>query len=229
VYGKRHGKVIFVFCPFGTRRWQLLIPFQPISRMLWADYQVVCYDFNTARVTRDPLKSIEILNSVFHDVATRVKEYKAQNISQFSCFGASMGTLFASYCAANIPEIKKVVLNLPYGDVAEHIATFPGILFLPKSRTQRFVQAIGGEEQLKKLTDRYSPLQNAPKLSKKQVLLYLALKDRVLLYKISVKLKESLENLGTNLTIVENKKLSHYFAATINHYKGGYMNFLNKP
>lgn len=198
--------------------------------MLRGGYQIVCYDFNTIGVSRSPQKSVEILRDVEEDVRRRVKAYKSQGAIEFSCFGASMGTLFASYCAANTPEVKKVVLNLPYGDITEHISTFPGMLLLPKSRVQKFIDTAGGEEELKELVDQYSPIVNAKKLSNKQVLLYMALKDKVLQYKISVKLKEALEKFGTDLTVVENKRLSHYFAATKNHYKGSvYMDFLNRP
>lgn len=230
VYGKRSNKVIFLFCPFGSRRWQLLFPFLPLNRMLLHGYQVVCYDFNTVHVTTSPQKSIAVLEDVRKDVHERVRVYKAKGVTQFSCFGASMGTLFASFCAAHTPEVKKVVLNLPYGDIAEHVSTFPGMLFLPKSRVRKFVDAAGGEKEFRKLVDPYSPIGYADRLSKKRILLYLATQDRVLEYKVSVKLKQALEQLGTNVTTVENKKLSHYLAASLNHYKGSiYMNFLGKP
>jgi pimeloyl-ACP methyl ester carboxylesterase len=230
VYGRRGDKVVFLFCPFGTRSWQLLSPLLPIGRLVLDGYQVVCYDFNTTRVTRSPQKSLAIVDEVLQDVKTRVKAYRAQGVQAFSSFGTSMGTLFASYTAAHVPEIQKVVLILPYGDIAEHVSSFAGMWLLPKSRVQKFVDAAGGEKALRKLVKGYSPIYNAKKLSKKRVLLYLALKDKVMEYKVSVKLKDSLEKFGTNVTTIENQNLSHYWAAAVDHYKGSvYMDFLKRP
>ena len=228
VYGKPSNKVVFFFCPFGVRRWQFLMPFLPINRMLKANYQVVCYDFNIFQVTKNPYQSIQAIDQVYDDVFSRVKNYTTKNVTNISCFGISYGTLFATYCAANIEAIQSVVLNLPYGDIVDHIKTYPGMIFLPKFRTKSFMKSGGGEESLRKLLKDYTPTFYAEKLSKKRVLIYLSTKDNVLQYAISVKLKNALEKYNTNLTYVESKKYKHYASAAINNFKSDiYIKFLD--
>lgn len=229
VYGRSNTKVLFLFCPFGIRRWQLRVPFLPIERLIKNGYQVVCYDFNTQKVTSDPQHSVAIFDQVFSDFSTRMQQYKDQGISEFSCFGTSMGTLFASYCAANNPDISHVVLNLAYGDFTDHILALPKMQFLPKDRISNFIHNAGGEKQLRTLVQKYSPLNNAQKLGSKKVLLYLSTQDSVMPHALSLKLKEALEKSGTNLTYVENTKHDHYQSAFRNHLKSSvFLDFLAK-
>lgn len=230
VYGRASDRVVFFFCPFATRRWQFLLPFLPINRMLKAGYQIVCYDFSTTMIAKTPQQDIEIIESVFKDVRKRVGDYKTKNITNFSCFGVSMGSLFAGYCTSRIDEINKLILNVPYGDIYEHIRSFQGMILLPKSRVRKFIQAAGGESELEELIRQYSPISYVSKLKNKRILLYLALKDSLLQYKVTIKLKKALEAQNTDLTYIEGQKFKHYFTATVNHLKGKiYMDFLNKP
>lgn len=226
VYGKPNKGVVFFFCPFGMRRWQFLLPHLPISSLVKVGFQVVCYDYNIIKVTATPKSSKRILDEVLQDVQQRVNIYKKNGVENISSFGASLGSLFASYCSAKIPEIRKVVLNVPYGDMVGHILSAPRMLLLPKHRVQRYITLGGGEKQLRKFFAGYSPLDNISELKKKKILLYLSKKDRVLLYSNSSKLKKELESAG-NLHYIENTKLGHFWTATYNHVKSSvYINFI---
>lgn len=225
-YGKPSQNIVFFFCPFGVRRWQLQLPFLPISSLVKAGFQVVCYDFNTRAITANPRATKRILDEVLVDVKEKIKEYKSNGVKDVAMFGASMGTLIAAYCAAKTTETSKLVLNLSYGDAVDHISSLPGMLLLPASRVNKYIELAGGKDKLRNLFKGYSPLDNLAELEKKKVLLYLSKKDRVLNYDNSYRLKQRLETSG-NLRYVENNKLGHYWTATFNHFKRSvYLDFL---
>lgn len=229
VYGKPSERVVFFFCPFGARRWQFLLPWLPVKRLMRAGFQVVCYDFNTAIGRKGPAHALEVVKAVEQDVERRVTGFRKRGVTHLSCFGVSMGTLFAAYSAAHNPSIKKVVLNLSYSDIADHILNFPGMVFLPKRSVKKWIRAAGGVKEIKDVTAPYSPLTYVDKLSKKRVLLYLSRKDRVLRYPSTSQLKYALEQLNTDLTYIENPRHGHYITASINNIKSSvYIPFLSK-
>jgi len=226
IYGKPTKGVVLFFCPFGVRRWQFLLPHLPISSLVNAGFEVICYDFNTFKVTTSPSESRRILHDVLQDVQHKVDDSKNHGIGNISVFGASLGSLFAAYCAANITDVNKVILNLTYGDIVDHILDMPGMLFLPKRRLNNYVALGGGEEKLRKFFAGYSPLDNISALRKKKILLYLSKKDKVLQYTNSVRLKKALE-VSANLQYIENRTFGHYWAATYNHFnRKVYIEFL---
>lgn len=229
VYGKQNNRVVFLYCPFGIRRWQLRTPFFPIERLVKAGFQVVAYDFNTRAVTLSPQKSLATMDAVLADAQKRVKNYKATGITNFSAFGTSMGTQYATYCSANIPEIKKIVLNLAYGDLYEHITNFPRMHFLPQSRIEKFMSAAGTKQQLKELARPYSSLTNAKAFKGREVLMYLNRDDEVMPFHISNEFKKALEKHDANVTYIETGGKSHYRAAVTNHITSKiYLDFLNQ-
>jgi pimeloyl-ACP methyl ester carboxylesterase len=228
-YGKNSDKVVFLYCPFGIRRWQLRLPFLPIERLIKHGYQVVVFDFNVRRVTSSAQEVFAILDAVKADTEKRISVLKRHGVTNISVFGTSMGTQFAMYVAASLPEIRKVVLNLAYGDLYEQMLAFPEMRFLSKERIENFMKSAGSSNDLQARARQYSSVVLAPKFKGRDVLLYLAREDKVLPYSISRKFKSALEKHRAHVTYLENNADSHYRAALRNHLNSKeYLAFLDK-
>src|SRR6266536_3160502 len=121
-FGWTNHKLIFFFAGMGTRIW---LHRGPISRLVQHGYHVVAYDFDPLIVRNgDADNFLAVAEAITNDVKNRVDAAKARGVDVIHAFGVSMGTLLAIKCAAEIPEISKVVINLTYGSVAENVWTW---------------------------------------------------------------------------------------------------------
>lgn len=228
-YGNKTATtIVFFFCPFSVPSWQLALPGLPIWRLTKAGYRVVAYSYHLAIATSSPGYTLAAIQSLLSDADKRVDRY-GQNIQIF-CYGTSMGTVFATNLAARHSRIDKVVLNLCYSDITEHVLALPPLFLIQPKRLANYIAAGGGPTGLRHLFDQYSPLYLVDRLAGKEILLYLARNDRLHQYKHTLKLLQVLrETTGIKLEYSENAYLGHYFAALKNHLVGHrYMNFLDK-
>jgi len=222
-FGENNSKVLFHFAGMGTRT---RLYKGPIGRFVQNGYRVIAYDFDPLIVRNGDVQTfLKVGAEVSADVAKQVAALKTKGVQNFAAYGVSMGTLMAIKCAAEVSEIKKVVVNLTYGSVAENIWTW---WFIRPAKKRAIEQGYN----LKALDDALapiSPIPHATKLKGKRVLLYLAKRDKVLLYNQSQQFKEALDREGVDYDYVENKYFGHVISGFINYNRPQkYLSFLAK-
>ncbi len=220
VYGRGAGPVVFFFCPFNIPSWQAALPGLPVWRLVRAGYRVVVYDYDATIATVSAQVTLGRFEAILGDAASRLRAYNVDGVREFYAFGTSMGTNFAINLAARHLEVTKVVLNLSYSNVADHIIAMPALKLVPRSVWDRYLEASGGEVGMHRNFDAYAPLNLASQMTGKQVLLYLARRDRLLQYRHTRQLLERLRSSDCELTYYENPRASHYWAALRNGLGG---------
>ncbi len=221
-FGQHNDRVVFFFAGMGTRTWLYK---RPITFLVSKGFRVVAYDFDAMIVRRGNVDNLLLVaDEVLQSVKDYVAQFRKQGISYFATFGASMGTLPAIACAAEIPEVSKVVINMTYGSVAENVWTW----WFIKPAKQRAIKQGYTLESLDKKLAPMTPIYNAEKLKGKQVLLYLSTKDKVLLFEQSRQFKEVLDKHGIDYQYVQNDQHGHLVTGYINFKKREiYLEFLN--
>lgn len=204
----------------------MALPRGPIFHFERAGYQVISYDYPLAITTHSPAHTIRSLEAVLADASHKLGSIPPD--MPVAAWGTSLGTALAARFAADNPRVRKVMLNLSYGDIAEHIIHLPFMWLVPPKRRNRFIQAAGGAEGLHSLFDDYSPLHLAPRLGDKHILLYLARNDRIQKWEHTAALPDALRHAGAELTFHENRLSGHYFGCLYNHLNAHrYMDFLS--
>lgn len=227
-YGNPKAKTVFFFCPFGIPSWSLNLPGLPIRYLLRDGYFVVSYSYETAVATRSPQVTIDNIQAIQADVEKKINTLD-DNV-EVSCFGISMGTVLAANIAAANTRIKKVVLNLSYGDISEHIINLPPTRTISRKRLKAYIEAAGDEKTLAREFQPYSPLSLVSELKNKKILLYLSRRDQILQLTHTVKLRNALEAAGVQLQYFENVRGGHSIAIIYNCLRAKrYRDFLNKP
>lgn len=219
-------KVIFFFCPFSIPSWQLALPGLPIWYLARAGYHVIAYSYPLTIGTVSPQHTHATIRTVLADADNRINQLDTD--TQISCYGTSMGTIFAARFASRHSRIRKVILNLCYSDIVDHMLALPPMFLFSARRLRDYIAAGGGPNGLHGLFDSYSPLYLVDQLADKQILLYLARNDRLHQYGHTQKLLQELRsNPAINLEYYENLYLGHYFAGFKNHLAAHrYMKFL---
>jgi dipeptidyl aminopeptidase/acylaminoacyl peptidase len=135
-----------------------------------------------------------------------------------------MGTILAIKTAAELPEITRTIIMLTYGSIAENIWTW---WFIHPAKRRAIRQGYTMESLDKKLAP-ISPIPNAPKLKGKKILLYIAFRDKILVYKQSHQFQEALDRAGVDYQLVENTKHGHNLSAYENFRQHSHwLTFLN--
>jgi len=222
-FGVSNNRVVFFFAGMGTR---VGLYKKPINRMVEAGFHVIAFDFE-ARLVRsgEPDLWLDVGQKVSDTVKQQIKKLSTEGVKGFSCFGVSMGTLMAIKCAADNSEIKKIIINLTYGSVADNVWTWRAIK-PAKTRAKQLGYTL---KELDKKLAPISPIPNASKLKGKEVLIYLARRDKVLLYTQSVQFKDALDRAGVEYEYIENKYFGHIISGIINFKKHTvWLEFLEK-
>lgn len=213
IFGAHNKRVVFFFAGMGTRTWLYSLS---IRRLVKHDYKVVAYDFAAGIVKNgDADNLLDVINRVSRSVKRHIETFQKAGDVSFAVFGVSMGTLMAIKVAGENDAIKKVVINLTYGSVAENIWTWK----LMESARGRSIEQGYSMETLDQKLAPVSPIPNAVRLKGKDVLLYLSRKDKILLFEQSRQFKDALDHHAVNYTYVQNDKRGHIIA--------GYQNMRN--
>lgn len=218
-------KLVFFFCPFSVPSRLLTLPGMPIWHLRRAGYSVVAYSYGRDIAT----KSVEITLSNFiaigKDVDRRIR--KLDESVEIIAFGTSMGTVPAVNAAAKHGRIKKVILNLSYANISDHIVALPDMRTIPQKILSAYIASAGDEAGLRAALDPYSPLNLAGELHGKKVLLYSSRDDPILKDVHTVRFREALKEHEIELEHYENIRGGHFFAALYNYLRyTRYMRFL---
>ncbi|QQS20073.1 prolyl oligopeptidase family serine peptidase [Candidatus Saccharibacteria bacterium] len=206
IFGEHNKKVLFFFAGMLTRTWLYT---GAINRLVRHGYKVVAYDFHPGVVRKGDAESfLEVSERLSATVQKRIIEFERQGCISYGAFGVSMGTLFAIKVAAENDLIKKLVINLTYGSVAENVWTWN---FIKSTKNKSLAQGYTMESLDAKLAP-VSPIPNAAKLSGKKVLLYLSAKDKILRFDQSKQFKEALDIHGVEYDYLQNNKRGHILA-----------------
>lgn len=211
------NKLVLFFCPFGIRSWLLNIPGMPIWRLRKNGYAVISYSYQTAIATKSVQMTIDNIKAILADVEKRIA-HVGQSV-EISCFGTSMGTVMAANVAVRQQRIKKVVLNLSYADISDHIVSLPSIRTIPAKKLQEYLHSVPSEANLRVAFDPYSPLTLAREFQGKQLLVYASRTDVILKLEHTRKLHAVLHDAGIDMQLVHNARGGHYFAALYNFLK----------
>jgi pimeloyl-ACP methyl ester carboxylesterase len=211
------GKLVLFFCPFGIPSWQLALPGMPIWRLRRAGYSVTAYSYPLAIATVSTQVTIDNMEAIMRDAAERIAA-TAEDV-EISCFGTSMGTVLASNIAARHPRIRKVILNLSYAEIGDHILALPDMRTIPKKRLAAYIAAGGDADDLRTAFAPYSPIRLASKLHDKKILLYLSRKDRILQAVHTGPFRQALHDQGIDLQYHENSRGGHYASALVNYLR----------
>jgi hypothetical protein len=214
-------KVVFFFTILHSRIWLYR---WPISKLVQHGFTVVAYDYKGNLVLEGNVgEFVKVSKKIADDVRERIIAYKHHGYTRFYSFGSSVGTIFAIYCAANIKDITKVVINTTYGSLAENVWTWK---YLTRTKN-KIIKSGLTMEKLEDLLTEISPIPNAKKLKGKAVLLYLAKHDEVLKFSQSNQFKQALEEADVHYIYYENRLLGHIPSIISNLIRWKrYINFL---
>jgi hypothetical protein len=212
-FGPNSTKIVFFFTILNTRLW---LYWWPIRKLTKNGFKVIAYDYSGRLVLNgDVQKFLDVSHAIQSDVASRIRVYKVSGATDFYAFGSSMGTIFTIMCAANIREISKVVINLTYGSLAEHVWSWR---YLRRSKRMLMREGIT-MERLEEMVTLISPIPNAAKLKGKEVLLYLARRDKVLPSSQSSKFKAALDKANVSYQYHESRWLGHVASIIANLWR----------
>jgi dipeptidyl aminopeptidase/acylaminoacyl peptidase len=138
-----------------------------------------------------------------------------------------MGTNMAAYVAAHEPAVDKVILNLCYSDIAEHVLHAPKKVFFRDVGAENYIAGAGGPEKMRQIFEGLSPIHQVEKLKGKSILLFQAKNDRLLFYEVTKPLRAKLMAHNVDLEYYENPRANHHFAGLTNGIRSRvYLGFL---
>jgi pimeloyl-ACP methyl ester carboxylesterase len=216
-HAKVAGRTVFFFCPFGLPVWLLALPGMPIWHLRRHGFAVIAYSYWSAIATGTYQQTVANIRAMIDDVRHRLSLLNPEE--EISCFGTSMGTVMATNVAAEYPRIKKVILNLSYADISDHVINLPSIRTIPAKRLQAYLEAAGSEENLRAAFDPFSPVTLTHQLKGKKVLLYLSKDDGILKLIHTTKLHDALVAAGVDLEFHQNRRGRHVFALFVNYLR----------
>ncbi len=220
-FGLVKENVIFFFTAFGHKYW---LYYPAIKKLTKAGYYVIVYDINPNIVFNgnipELLTHVDIL---INDIKKQVESLKKQRAKTFISFGNSAGTILAMRAAIEIADIQKVIINLTYGSLTDNIWSWRMLQGVKKS----FENAGLSKSEVEKLLEPISPLSMAPKLKNKKLLLYLAKRDKIILFEQSQQFKEALDEEKIGYIYHQNNVFGHILSGAINLTRSKiYLDFL---
>jgi pimeloyl-ACP methyl ester carboxylesterase len=224
-YGGVSDKVVFLFCPFGVPSWQMALPGLPIRRLTHRGYKVFAYSYGLPIITITPAITIENMRAILDDADKRINRLGSNQT--IYCFGTSMGTVLAANFASHHTRVSKLVLNLCYVNIADHILHLPFMWLITPRKVKQYVAAGGGTHGLHKIFDPYSPDHLLDRLKGRDILLYTSRNDRILQYKDTKDLRKSMNKANIHVSYSVSRWLGHYLTALANHLRAKkYLQFL---
>lgn len=200
--------VIFLFAGFGVRIWHYGIFYRLLARK---GFTVYVYDYpNKTTLEADLNTWRKNFSNILEDAQQRIQDKKQHGAKTFGAYGVSMGSLFANMLARETKVVSHLILNMTYGDVANHIWDSQ---IIRQARKNLLKQGISIEE-LRKAVAYMDPISNTKGLKDKKIILHLSRRDRVLVYKESHKTKLAFEEAGLDFEYIENKYLGHFLGGT---------------
>jgi esterase/lipase len=204
------NKIIVIFTAMGTK----IGIYRPMVRGLnKRAYSCLIYDYPLDILHKPKLQEWEqFYDDILGDARQRMHQLASGDDAVFYAYGVSMGTLLANKLTRDTPEIKHLILNLTYGDVARNIWTYRGVRRAKKGLMEQGID----EEALRRAVTYADPIVNASKLKGKKVLLYLSRNDRVLVYEQTKFTKQAFEAAELDFKYIEHKYLGHFLAGAVN-------------
>jgi predicted esterase len=222
---RQSHKTVLFFCPFGIPSWTLNAPGLPIWRLRRNGYSVIAYSYTTAIATHSVQLTVANIDAMLADAEQRIAAMPAG--TEIICFGTSMGTVLAANIATRHANIKKVILNLSYADISDHIVALPSIRTIPSRKLQAYLDTAGSVADLRAAFEPYSPLSLTDQFHGKRLLLFSSRNDRVLQQVHTAKFRTALDAAGIDLEYYQNSRGGHYFAALVNYLRyTRWINFL---
>jgi len=157
------------------------------------------------------LRRLQTVEGAYADAAKRLAELPPDK--KVLVAGVSLGSLPATRLAVSSKRVKGLVLNVPYADPITNLFDFGPTRKVPKGYVEKFLAGKKLEE-VEKAASLFSPLQNAHRLKHVKVLLFVARRDRIFLYRHSKKLRDALQHHAKQFMCLESKLLGHWFGAS---------------
>jgi len=202
--------VVFMFSGAGVPAWQLELPFLPLWYFKKAGWKVFYYHYPFKVVLAADLY-LQTVQGAYADAAKRLAELPSDK--NVLVAGVSLGSLPATKLAVSSRRVKGLVLNVPYADPITNLFDFGPTHKVPKDYVEKFL-ASRKLEDVEKAASPFSPLQNAHRLKHVKVLLFVARRDRIFLYRHSQKLRDALQLHVAQFKCLESEKLGHWLGAS---------------
>lgn len=217
-YGKSDAnKVVFFFCPLAISARQLSGPGMPIWRLTRAGYRVIAYDYPPSISSTSAQHTLANIEAILADANGRMAKIPAE--VAVSCFGTSMGTVLAVNFAVQHDRIQKVILNLAYADISDHILHLPNLPTVPAKRLRTYLETVGGEQGLRAAFDPYSPLSLVNRLEHKKLLVYSSKNDPILKPVHTKAMHDALTENHIDAEFYQNRGGGHLPALYINFWR----------
>lgn len=199
-----HRGLVFLFPALGTRLWM----YRPLIHCLTREgYSVIGYDYQARRMLKggDVENALKESFRMLDDAQSLLDKRKDTFVA---AIGASMGSYFALRLAKNNPgRIKKLVIAVPYGTLANNVWTWKYF----KSVKKQLIKQGYTEESLFEALKPIETTWELEKLPSKSILLMDASNDRVqkntAYFGKQAKQKDRLHTHHTN-------KAGHYLGGT---------------
>ncbi len=121
VYKAKNEQKILFFFPAGfTKLWWYHFTFNFLNRK---NITVIAFDLDWHRAVSelDPNKLHRLLDDI-NEIVEKVQNDHS-NVTEYSVFGTSFGTVIALYIAKKHKNIQSIILNMPYGTIAHLLWT----------------------------------------------------------------------------------------------------------
>lgn len=211
------NKTVMFFCPFAIPGWLLALPMFPIWHLRRHGYNVVVYSYHVDIAIRSVQLTVTNLQAIIDDAGQKIARIDPS--VEISCFGTSMGTVLAANVAARHQRIQKVILNLSYADISDHIVALPSIRTISTKRLKAYLATVDDERHLRQSFDPYSPLTLVQEFRGKRLLVYSSRDDHILQQIHTTKFHVALQKAAINLEYHQNRGGRHFFAALVNYLR----------
>jgi hypothetical protein len=223
-YGEANKKVIFLFAGWKYRSHMIL----PVARLFAAHgYRCVVYWYDVGIFSPNHSQTREEILKVCDSALVRAGELAQQGKEIYAICGASLGSVCAVKVANALPQARKVILNTTGADVAGSVWEWD--VSLNKGFKQNLLDQGLDLDKLARSWKAISPIHNIDNFAGKQVLVYLAAKDKITPYRLGQELVAGMREKGAVCEVVLNRHLSHAGANLYNFARPSkYLTFLKQ-
>jgi pimeloyl-ACP methyl ester carboxylesterase len=209
-YGQHHNQVVIFLAGWKTRQWLYWLPAQRLARR---GYRCLAYTYDDEVFSPDVERTVKSLQEIKAAVLKQIETLQAVGCDDIALVGFSLGTMLAMMVADESPAVSRVVLNLTGTSPADAVWTWDVI-------NPPFKQALTDQGiSLTQLSETWAPLAPSNRLAHlegKQLLVYLAVRDKVIPHDQGIQLVTEMERLGYKPTVITNAFGGHTIAGIYN-------------
>jgi esterase/lipase len=204
-YGEKNDRLLFFFTGWTSQIWL----YKPVLMILTrSGFHCIVYEYKdilSSDVEETGKNFLELYQASVNKYNAIQKKYKSYGV-----LGISIGTIPALMLTNTIPKLNKLVLILSGASIAETVWSWDNVYKVVKEGLKLKGVTL---EKLKNDWKLIEPEHNLDKISGKKVLLYTTVKDEIIPYEQSLKLREAFKKRNIDFAVIETKIKPHILAA----------------